>query len=333
MLTFFELFLDFKKSFEYIPVLAKVGLKKPVRLFMDYPAYQAPLIPHAFIRKRLHTLTGLWLVLFLIEHLFTNSQAALIIGDDKSGFVKAVNFLRELPYLYVIEIFLLGVPFFLHGIWGIRYLLTGEYNSFASDGSRPSLAQYPRNHAYTWQRITSWILLFGIIAHVVHMRFLELPEPAQMGPNQVYLTKVEFDKGLLELSQRMGVQLYDENKIRQTTAQLKSQNADPSLLAALEKWRLKEHQLLALSPSFGVAELLMVRETFKSSTMIFLYSIFVIAACYHAFNGLWTSMISYGITLTARAQLLMRRFTLFLMLLVTSLGLAAIWGSWYNISH
>ncbi len=82
----------------------------------DY--YAAPPIPREFIWRRAHSLTGIWLVLFLIEHLFTNSQAALYIGDDGLGFVSSVNWLKNLPYLQVIEIFLLGVPFLIHGIWG-----------------------------------------------------------------------------------------------------------------------------------------------------------------------------------------------------------------------
>ena len=136
--------------------------------------YQAPPIPQAFIWKRAHSLTGLWLVLFLIEHLLTNSQAALWIGDDGSSFIRAVDALKNLPYLQAIEIIFLGIPLLLHGLWGVRVLVTAKYNSFATNGSSPSLPQYSRNQAYTWQRITSWVLLIGIVAHVIHMRFLEI---------------------------------------------------------------------------------------------------------------------------------------------------------------
>ena len=89
-------------------------------------------LPKAFIWRRLHSLTGLWLVIFLIEHLLTNSQAALWIGDDGSGFVRGVNLIKSLPYLRAIEIFLLGMPIVLHLIWGIIYLRTGDANSFSS---------------------------------------------------------------------------------------------------------------------------------------------------------------------------------------------------------
>ena len=124
-----------------------------------------PALPNAFVWRRLHSFLGIWLVLFLIEHLVTNSQAALIIGDDGNGFVRGVNLIMSLPYLHVIEVVLIGVPFAVHIVWGIKYLRTSKSNSFGGDGSKPSLGQYGRNRAYTWQRITSWILLLGIILH------------------------------------------------------------------------------------------------------------------------------------------------------------------------
>lgn len=317
-------------------------------------SYLAPPIPSAFIWRRAHSLTGLWLVLFLMEHLLTNSQAALFIGEDGKGFVSAVNFLKNLPYLPVIEVVLLGIPFLIHGIWGIRYLLTAQYNSFPTDGTRPALPQYKRNRAYTWQRITSWILLLGIVAHVVHMRFLHYPTFAKMNGKEFYMSRVEEDPGLYPLSKRLGFDIYSQEKIREkkeqvltlshisssqqqkrTPAQLivdQTQREEQGWIAAIEKWSLRENQVIAVSPSFGVAELLLVRDTFKSFTMIFLYTGLVLAACFHAFNGLWTCMITWGITLTARSQMLMRFFAVSLMILVTFLGLAAIWGTyWLNL--
>jgi succinate dehydrogenase / fumarate reductase cytochrome b subunit len=315
----------------------------------DY--YTAPPIPREFIWRRAHSLTGIWLVLFLIEHLLTNSQAALYIGDDGLGFVSSVNWLKNLPYLQVIEVFLLGVPFLIHGIWGVRYLFTGKYNSFPSDGSQPALPQYPRNQAYTWQRLTSWILLVGIIAHVVQMRFIEYPVSVKMAGQNYYMLPVNLDEGLYTLSKRLDFQIYDENKINEFKSQLPAKPAnnpqkpedfinaqkieqDYAFANALEQNSLKDNQILAVSPSFGTAELLMVRDTFKSPLMIFLYTGLVLAACFHAFNGLWTSMISWGITLTAASQKLMRKIAVTLMVIVTFLGLAAIWGTyWFNLYH
>lgn len=311
--------------------LCKNSLFFFILMSMNYSSYQAPPFPCAFIWRRLHSLTGLWLVLFLIEHLFTNSQAALFIGEDESGFVRAVNSLKNLPYLPVIEIFLLGFPFLIHGVWGIRYLFTGEYNSFPTNGASPSLPQYSRNHAYTWQRITSWILFFGVIAHVIHMRFIEYPSSARLGTQHFYMIRLNGDPGLYTLSKRLGFELYDSKQIETIKERLTVQKnwEEEQWLKAVEKWPLNENQLVAVSPSFGIAELLIVRDSFKSPLMIFLYSSFVLAACFHAFNGLWTFMISWGITLTARSQYWMRKLSTFLMVLLSFLGLAAIWGSYW----
>lgn len=279
--------------------------------------YSAPLIPSAFIWRRAHSLTGLWLVLFLIEHLLTNSQAALFIGDDGNGFVRAVNFLKNLPYLPVIEITLLGIPFLIHAVWGIQYLMTAKYNVLPTDGSSPSLPQYSRNQAYTWQRMTSWILLIGIIAHVIQMRGFDYPTSFKTETESFYLVRVKNDPSLETLSKRFSFSFYDSSQVKSV--------ANP-LRAALQEWPLKEDQRVIVAPSFGVAELLVVRDTFKSPLMMLLYTGLVLAACFHGFNGLWTFMISWGITLTARSQQGMRACAVFLMVLVTLLGFAAIWS-------
>ncbi len=282
--------------------------------------YQAPLIPQAFIWRKAHSLTGLWLVLFLIEHLFTNSQAALYMGDGGRGFVAAVNWLSSLPYLHEIEILLLAVPFLIHGLWGVRYLMTAKYNSFPTDQTTPSLSSYSRNHAYTWQRITSWVLLFGILAHVIHMRFVNYPEAMERGNSQVFVSRLSNDNQMTSLSKKLNVEIYDHEAMKNETW---LNQINPSLA---------NHELIAVSPSFGVAELLIVREAFKNPLMVFLYTGLVLASCFHAFNGLWTFMISWGITLTARSQQIMRSIATCLMVIVSFLGLAAIWGSyWFNL--
>jgi succinate dehydrogenase / fumarate reductase cytochrome b subunit len=167
-------------------------------------------IPTAFIWRRIHSLMGLWLVLFLLEHLLTNSQAALLLGENGAGFVRMVNTIHDLPYLPALEIFLIGTPIVVHGIWGIKYLMTSKSNSFKTDGSKPSLPEYGRNRAYTWQRITSWILLFAITAHVIKFRFIEYPASVNQGLDSYYFVKISSDKGLYTLEPRLGFKIYDE---------------------------------------------------------------------------------------------------------------------------
>jgi succinate dehydrogenase / fumarate reductase, cytochrome b subunit len=274
-------------------------------------------IPRAFFWRRLHSSTGLWLVGFLIIHLLTNSQAALPIGSYGSGFVKSANDIRQLPYIVVVEIILIAIPFLIHIIWGIQYLRTGQFNSVSTDGSKPSLPEYSRNHGYTWQRLTSWILLFLVAIHVIQMRFLENPIEVEKDGKQFYIVRIKTDPGLSPLADRFGANLY------------KSEKEAGEWLTTLEKNPLKKNEVVVAAPSFGIAELLMVRETFKIPQMLILYTVLVISACFHAFNGLWTFMITWGVTLTPHSQKRMRTISNLLMAITAFLGLAAVWGTYF----
>jgi len=270
-----------------------------------------PNVPMAFIWRRLHSLAGLWFVLFLIEHLLTNSQAALWLGDNGQGFVRMVNMLHNLPYLQVIEITLLGFPFLLHIILGVRYLFTAQFNVTKGDGSKPYLPR-GRNYAYTLQRITSWILLICLIVHVVKFRFWEYPHSVQNGGEKFYWVKVQMDAGLSSVANRLGVQLYDTHS-----------------LPAFAETTMHPMQRLAVTPDFGTATLLTVRDTFKNPIYIAFYTLFVLAACFHAFNGFWTFLISWGWVLKMAAQRAWVTVSIVLMLLMLFLGLSAIWGTYY----
>ncbi len=326
--------------------------------------------PRAFVRSRLHSLLGLWIVLFLIEHLITNSQAALLIGDNGEGFIRGVNFIKNLPYLPVIEIVLIGVPILFHAYWGIRISIKGKMNSFPNDSTKPKLTQYSRNQAYSWQRLTSWILLVGIIAHVAYMRFYRYPVIVEEGKQSCYFVRVGMDAGLYTVAERLGVKLYDEsaineqdrkfdqmrtevNKIEKEAQVLRHKGADEysssqaATLDEAQKLRFKElwlnalkakplskNQVIAEATNFGAATLLMVRDTFKGFFHSILYTIFVLAASFHAFNGLWTFMITWGFILGLRSQARMVKVCYGIMTVVTFLGLAAIWGTyWINLRY
>lgn len=226
---------------------------------------------------------GLWLVLYLTYHLIINSQAAAWLGNE--GFVRMVNSLESLPYLHVIETMFIGVPLAVHGIWGVRRALQAKVNRLP----------YERNRAFTWQRLTSWILLLGIVGHVIQMRFVE--QPKKNSANQ-YVVRVTPDPGLAPLAQRLGVELSLDQKS-------------------------------VLAPSPGLAMLFMVRNTFKSPLMAVLYTIFVLAAAFHAFNGFWTALLTWGILLSYRSQKAMIPVGWMGAALLSLLGLAAIWGSYW----
>ncbi len=282
-------------------------------------------IPRAFVWRRLHSLMGLWLVLFLCEHLLTNSQAALWLGDNGKGFVSLVNGLHNLPYLEVIELTLLGVPILIHMILGVKYLMTSKMNSGRSDGTTPSLP-LRRNRAYSWQRITSWILLICLTGHVVKFRFINYPEHIELNGKMTYLAPLSSDDGLPTVAQRLGVTLYD--------AQMRGEEKNLQLAKALQHYTLTPQRIVAATPDFGTIELLIVRNTFKQPIYLALYTIFVLSACFHAANGFWTFLITWGWVLKAAAQRTWTRVSALLMALLIFLGMAAIWGTYFfNLRH
>ncbi len=262
-------------------------------------ALRTEMISSPFLWRRIHSLMGLWLVIYLIIHLIVNSQAALWLGDHGMGFVRLVNLLEALPYLQVVETVFIGVPLLLHGVWGVKRALSAKTNSGKSDGSSPSLP-FGRSRAFTWQRLTSWVLLIGIIGHVVQMRFVQMPKKVQIENETVYVVALKDDPELDSLANRLHIKLVKSGE-----------------------------EVVATAPTPGKAMLLMVRETFKSVWMSVLYSVFVLAAAFHAFNGFWTSLITWGVLLSYRSQKAVLPMCWMGVAVLSFLGLAAIWGSYW----
>lgn len=259
-----------------------------------------PKFSREFLSRRIHSFSGFVFLLFLIEHLLTNSQAALFIGDDGKGFIDSVNFIHSLPYLPVIELSFIALPAFLHTWWGIERLFSSKDNSRVSDGRTPSLP-LSRNHAYTWQRITAGLLIFAIALHVWYMRFHEAPVERKNG----YSVLISDDPGLDAVAKRLNILLVKEDK-----------------------------KIVATAPTPGAAMLMTVRDTYKSITLCVLYSIFVVMAAFHACNGLWMLCITWGITLPERSRQLLRLLCNGLMALLIFFGLSCIWGVyWINLRY
>jgi succinate dehydrogenase / fumarate reductase cytochrome b subunit len=252
-----------------------------------------------FIWRRVHSLMGLWITLYLAEHLLVNSQAALWLGENGKGFIRMVNSLESLPYLHFVEALFIGLPLAIHAVWGIQRIFTSKSN-LHSNGAKPSLP-YHRNRAYTLQRWTSWILLFGILGHVAQMRFIEQPERKRVGEREEYWVKIRSDAALAPLAERLGVEL------RST----------------------QNEETVAVAKDPGTAMLLMVRSTFQSLLWSVLYSIFVLAAAYHGCNGIWTFLITWGALLSYRSQRAFIPISVIATGVLCFLGFAAIWGSFY----
>jgi len=277
-----------------------------------YEVTRSPLLSFEFILRRLHSFLGFFLVLFLFEHMLTNSQAALFIGDDGRGFINGVEFLHSLPYLPMIEIGLLFVPFFIHSLWGVIYLFRLSLNSFPSDGSRPALWMFSRNHAYTWQRISAVVILIFLFYHVYNMRFHRYPYEKRTGAETEFFVAVKSDEGIRSVAARLDAKVLDKEAVS-------------SLDDDLRFWHLADDEVLIQAPNFGTATLFNVRDAFRSTLMAILYSLFVIASAFHALNGLWTFCITWGITLNEKSRRFVRTGTTLLMGGLIFFGLSAIW--------
>lgn len=277
-------------------------------------------IPASFWWKRLHSFAGFGLTIYLFFHLLTNAQS--VLSENGGRFIHEVNLIHEIPLLKLVELSILGLPILIHAIFGVYYLRTGELNSFASDGTQPYL-QYGRNRAYSWQRITSWILLVGLFGHIVHMRFIEYPTSVQENNQTYFALKIPADAKLQALSEKINVRLF--------TPQAIDALDDSSLAETLQNFHLAPGEMVAVTQQFGPASLLIVRQAFQSPLMVLLYTIFVLAACFHAFNGLWTFLISWGVTLKQRSQRISLYITTFLMTIVTFLGLVTIYATYFEV--
>ena len=292
-------------------------------------------LPSAFIWRRVHSLMGFWLVIFLCEHLFVNSQAALWLGDDGKGFVNLVNLLQAIPALQAVEIVLIGTPILVHTIWGIKRACSAKTNTWPSDGSKPSLPGYVRNQAFTWQRISSWILIVGMIAHVIQVRFIDYPKKAFFNNQEQAMVRISYDEGLVSLAGRLKVSLFSAAQIAamQTRADLVSaQNGD--WIKMLASFTLKENQLVAVAPDRGTAILLTVRNMFKNPILEILYSLFLFVAVFHAVNGFWTFLLTWGLILSVASQKAFQKLGLAGMIVLAMLGLSAIWLTfWINLRY
>lgn len=324
-------------------------------------------IPKAFVWRRLHSLTGLWFLIFLLEHLFTNSQAAIFFGFQENWFVNSVNFLHHLPYLPLIETLLLGVPMALHAGWGVYYMMTAKSNVRGRGGKAPGM-KHERNKAYSMQRISAWVILFGIIFHVAQMRFIMYPYKAAMGTYTQSFGRYKVDPGLYKVSDDLKVSIYDtkaiemekqaldrmKNKISLVDKRLDEMEKSGSLyretyssemndvyksiveykekeefVKGLTHFSLASNEVVITSKKSADLILLNVRQAFQSIWICLIYTLFVLASIMHGCNGFWTFCITWGLLISRKAQESWVHFAYGLAFIMSVLGMMAIWGSYF----
>ncbi|WP_217349566.1 hypothetical protein [Herbaspirillum sp. VT-16-41] len=93
--------------------------------------------------RRLHSLLGVVPIgLYLVTHLVVNHFA--VYGEEE--FNRAAGFMGNLPFLILLEIFVIYLPILFHAVLGVYIALTANYN----------LKNYGffRNWMFALQRIT-----------------------------------------------------------------------------------------------------------------------------------------------------------------------------------
>jgi succinate dehydrogenase / fumarate reductase cytochrome b subunit len=117
-----------------------------------------------FLLRRLHSLSGVLPVgVFLLEHFYTNSWA--IKGAE--AFDEHVVALNRLPYLYVLEVGLIGLPILFHALLGL-------WIAFERQPS-PRGGAFGRTRLYLLQRLSGIFLILFIGVHVALTRFSGTP--------------------------------------------------------------------------------------------------------------------------------------------------------------
>lgn len=116
-----------------------------------------------FWLRRLHSLSGIVPIGgYLAFHLFENYQAT----RGAEAYNAMVRRLQEIPFALALEIGVIAVPIFFHGIYGL----------FITGTARPNVVtnRYVRNWMYFLQRVTGIVLFAFIVFHLWTTRLVSL---------------------------------------------------------------------------------------------------------------------------------------------------------------
>ncbi|GGH72850.1 succinate dehydrogenase cytochrome b558 subunit [Compostibacillus humi] len=112
-----------------------------------------------FFNRRLHSLLGVVPIgIFLVQHLFINHFA--VYGEE--SFNKAAGFMANLPFVLLLEIFVIYLPLLYHAILGVYIAFTAKNNT--------KRFSFFRNWMFRLQRLTGIITLVFIVWHVWETR-------------------------------------------------------------------------------------------------------------------------------------------------------------------
>ena len=118
-----------------------------------------------FWLRRLHSLSGIVPVGgFLAFHLYENYTATK--GAD--AYNRMTRTLQELPFAVPMEVLIIAVPLFFHGIYGLFITSTAKPNVISNP--------YVRNAMYFLQRLTGVVVFAFILFHLWTTRLVQLQD-------------------------------------------------------------------------------------------------------------------------------------------------------------
>lgn len=193
-----------------------------------------------FYWRRLHSLLGIIPVgLFLTQHLIVNHFATK--GAD--AFNKASGFMESLPFVLLLEIFVIYLPLMFHAFYGVYIAFTAKNN--------PKNFGTLRNYLFILQRFTGIFLVVFIAWHVFETRF-----QAAIGAKEVNFN--------------------------------------------------------------------MMADILSNPWMLGFYIVGVVSATFHLANGIWSFLVSWGITQSPKSQRVATYVTLVIFLALSVVGVQAL---------
>jgi succinate dehydrogenase / fumarate reductase cytochrome b subunit len=133
-----------------------------------------------FWLRRLHSLTGIVPIGgYLAFHLYENYQAT----RGAEAYNAMVRQLQQTPFALALEIGVIALPLFFHGVYGL----------FVTGTARPNVVsnRYVRNWMYFLQRVTGIVLFAFVIFHLWTTRLVQVRDHESLDLFRLMQSSVE----------------------------------------------------------------------------------------------------------------------------------------------
>jgi len=195
-------------------------------------------------------------IIFFIQHLFINFLSSFWIFNNAKYFISFITFYHNLRGIKYIEIIFIAIPFILHALIGLKYMIGRRY-SFKSD------KLYDQQKAYVLQKITAWILIIGILLHVLQMRFINHPATVTIDNQKYFALEITKSEKLSKIAKKLDFKILDNTDVNKVSF--------VKVHLTQRETKLKSNRTYALVKNPSKALLVVIINNFQSKVMVFLY--------------------------------------------------------------